>query len=119
GNVNMRAGPGTGYAVITTIPAGAPIEVIGCSSWCQVAFGGTEGFASANYVSGARVGTSYGAAAPYAYAAPPVYEGYYGDGYYGDRYYDDSYYGGYGPGLSFSFGFDGDRDHRDFRRGDG
>ena len=29
GNVNMRAGPGTANPVITTIPAGAPVQIIG------------------------------------------------------------------------------------------
>src|SRR3954471_8811608 len=38
GDVNMRSGPGTGYSVITTIPAGAPLEIYGCSSWCQVGY---------------------------------------------------------------------------------
>ena len=51
GSVNMRTGPGTSYAKITTIPAGAPVEVFGCSSWCQVAYGGAQGYASANYIS--------------------------------------------------------------------
>ena len=51
GNVNMRAGPGTSYAKITTIPAGAQVEVFDCDGWCQVAFGGAQGWVSANYIS--------------------------------------------------------------------
>lgn len=90
GDVNMRSGPGTGYSVITTIPAGAPLEIYGCSSWCQVGYAGTQGYVSGNYVSGAAV------AEPYAYAAP-VRPRYY-------DYYDDY---GYAPSISFGFGFGG------------
>ena len=50
GDVNMRTGPGTSYAKITTIPAGAPVEVFGCNGWCEVAYGGTRGWVSANYI---------------------------------------------------------------------
>jgi len=49
-DVNMRTGPGTGYPVITTIPGGAPVEVLGCQSWCSVIYRGTEGFVSGRYV---------------------------------------------------------------------
>lgn len=70
GNVNMRTGPGTQYGVITTIPAGAPIEVFGCQSWCQVAYAGQQG-----YVSGSYVSTAYAPAPPPApiVTAPPAY----------------------------------------------
>lgn len=53
GNVNMRAGPGTQYPVITTVYAGTPVEVIGCLSdwsWCDIAWGGARGWVSANYL---------------------------------------------------------------------
>ena len=43
GDVNMRSGPGTQYAVITTIPAGAPLEVFDCQNWCEVAYAGNAG----------------------------------------------------------------------------
>ena len=114
GNVNMRTGPGTGYPVITTIPAGAPIEVLGCPSWCQVAYAGTQGYVSGRYVSGA----GYVQQAPQAYYAPgptyapmPAPRAYYRSAYpwWDDGYYDDDWgwrhrYG-YGPGIGFSFGF--------------
>jgi len=106
GDVNMRTGPGTGYSVITTIPAGAPLEIYGCSSWCQVGYAGTQGYVSGNYVSSGQV------AQPYAYAAPVR-----------PRYYDyPDYYDYYAPAPSISFGFgfggfDGDhhRHHGDWR----
>ena len=53
GNVNLRAGPSTGYPVITTLYAGAPVEIIGCLSgwdWCDVGFNGTRGWVSGNYL---------------------------------------------------------------------
>ncbi|MFD1332161.1 SH3 domain-containing protein, partial [Methylopila musalis] len=51
-NLNVRSGPGTGYAVIGTIPAGRSVEVIGCDGpWCEVDLGARSGFASASYLS--------------------------------------------------------------------
>lgn len=111
GDVNLRAGPGTGYAVITTIPAGAPLEIYGCSSWCQVSYGGTQGYVSGNYVSAGR------AVDPYAYATP-VRPRYYN---YAPSYgYAPAYGYGYGPSVSFGFGFgdfDGDHHRRHYRHG--
>lgn len=52
GNVNMRTGPGTSYAKITTIPAGAPVTIYDCPSWCNVAWAGRRGWVSSNYVEG-------------------------------------------------------------------
>jgi uncharacterized protein YraI len=50
GDVNMRTGPGTNYAKIATITAGASVEVLGCPSWCQVQFAGRRGWVSSNYI---------------------------------------------------------------------
>ncbi|WP_159347544.1 SH3 domain-containing protein [Roseomonas harenae] len=53
GNVNLRAGPGTNYPQVTVVPAGAPVEIIGCLggySWCDVGFGQVRGWVSANYL---------------------------------------------------------------------
>lgn len=69
-DVNMRTGPGVRYAVITTIPAGAPVQVFECSSWCQVGFAGTHGFVSANYIAG---GFTEPAPRPY-YQSPVFYQ---------------------------------------------
>jgi len=50
-NVNLRQGPGTASRAITTIPAGAPIDVTGCEGqWCQVTFQGQSGFVIATSV---------------------------------------------------------------------
>jgi uncharacterized protein YraI len=85
GDLNLRSGPGTGYRVIDTMPAGSYVDVVGCTgSWCQVQFGGITGYASASYLGG---GDSY-AAAP-VYVEPPVYSA--------------PYYAG--PAVGFGFGF--------------
>lgn len=50
-DLNMRAGPGTGYGVVTVLPAGAVVDVIGCTgSWCRVSWRGISGYASASYL---------------------------------------------------------------------
>ena len=75
GNVNMRTGPGTQYTVITTLPAGAPIVVNACSSWCDVIWGGTRGWVSRSYVAyGAYSAPVYVQPAPVYVAPPVVYE---------------------------------------------
>ncbi|HEY1544431.1 MAG TPA: SH3 domain-containing protein [Xanthobacteraceae bacterium] len=83
-SVNLRAGPGVEYPVVTAMPQGAPIDVMGCEgTWCRVAFGRTVGFASREFLAlGGRIGPR-------------------GPGYatYGE---DDEY--GYAPGESYSEG---------------
>jgi uncharacterized protein YraI len=76
GDLNLRSGPGTGYAVIDTMPAGATVNVLGCSgAWCRVAWGGARGFASRSYLEG--TGPVYAAAPPpVVVAAPPPVVGF-------------------------------------------
>jgi uncharacterized protein YraI len=50
GGVNLRTGPGTNYARIATIPAGAPVDVLRCGRWCEVIYAGRRGWASASYI---------------------------------------------------------------------
>lgn len=53
GNVNMRAGPGTNYHRIATIPRGAPIVIhacIGGNRWCDVSYAGVRGWSSGRYL---------------------------------------------------------------------
>jgi uncharacterized protein YraI len=97
-DLNLRAGPGTDYEVVAAMPAGSTVDVMGCqASWCQVAFGGTSGFANRAFLSlgGATVGAAPGYGQGYAYrgAAP-------GYGYDEDTYV----YGGYSPGY---YGYSG------------
>ncbi|ODR98840.1 hypothetical protein AUC68_06500 [Methyloceanibacter methanicus] len=45
--LNLRDGPGTGYARIATMPAGDPVKVKGCrEGWCGVVWRGRKGYAS-------------------------------------------------------------------------
>jgi len=95
---NVRSGPGTGYRVVATLPAGSVVDVGSCTgSWCRVAFEGGEGYM-------ARSLLALGAAPP-AVAVGPTY--------YDD--YDDDYpfYGyAYGPSIGFIH-----RRHRHHRHG--
>jgi uncharacterized protein YraI len=60
GSVNLRTGPGTNYARIVTIPAGAPVNVLRCGRWCEVIYAGRRGWASASYIArGAVVRRGY------------------------------------------------------------
>lgn len=52
-NLNIRTGPGAGYASRGAIPNGAPITVHGCTSgygWCQVSYGSVYGWSSSRYI---------------------------------------------------------------------
>ena len=45
--LNLREGPGTSYARIATMPAGATVEVRGCrQGWCGLVWNGRKGYAS-------------------------------------------------------------------------
>jgi uncharacterized protein YraI len=86
-DLNVRAGPGTNFAVVGVLQEGESANVSTCSgSWCRVNFAGGSGWASANYLS---MGGSVG------YAAPPAVV--YDDPYY----YDDGYYAA--PGIAFGY----------------
>ena len=50
-NLNMRTGPGTGYAVITVIPKGTQVSVSGYSGdWAEVSYSGKSGYAHSSYL---------------------------------------------------------------------
>jgi uncharacterized protein YraI len=93
-DLNMRSGPGTEYGVVATIPAGATVDVGGCTgSWCELNYRGASGFANASYLSGGG--------APSAAVVAPGYD--YGPDYaYSDDYYDYGY--SYGPSIGFYAG---------------
>lgn len=53
GNVDLFAGPDPSYPLIDTLPAGAPLEIQGCTSgweWCDVIFQGERGWIAGNYI---------------------------------------------------------------------
>lgn len=69
-DLNMRAGPGTNYQVLATVPRGGGVTVFGCTpdrGWCDAAFVNVRGWVSGRYL-------AYGAYPAYpAYpVAPPV-----------------------------------------------
>jgi uncharacterized protein YraI len=95
-DLNLRSGPGTGYQIIGTMPAGAQVVVLGCGgAWCRVNWRGTEGFASSHYIAEGG-GYVYGPAYPPAIVVTPGFGGYYYGGrrYYGNRHYNGGYRGG-------------------------
>jgi Bacterial SH3 domain len=119
-DLNMRAGPGPGYAVVGVIPGGAPVEVMGCTgSWCQVNYGGRTAFASSSHLQGAGAVAAavespayeyhdgYGVGPNYTYGYGPDDPSGYGPDYYDGSYVSGPYYSG--PVVGFGFGgFHGD-----------
>lgn len=56
-NVNVRSGPGTGYAVVDSLRRGERVDVQYCrGSWCFVEKRGPDGWVSANYLDRGRGG---------------------------------------------------------------
>ncbi|HVV94492.1 MAG TPA: SH3 domain-containing protein [Hyphomicrobiales bacterium] len=100
-DLNLRSGPGTGYGVVATMPAGSRVDVQAClgNGWCQLGFAGTSGYASGNYLAGGRAGpapapvvvdTGPDYIAPeyyeYAYLYPPYWNNGYFYYWYGGRW---------------------------------
>lgn len=57
--VNVRSGPGIGYAVLDTLRAGEIVEVERCSgNWCFVQKSGPDGWVSRNYLAAQSSGNS-------------------------------------------------------------
>jgi uncharacterized protein YraI len=95
-NTNLRQGPGTGFPVITTVPAGSVVEVIRCGGeWCNVTAGGQPGYMIARNLGmgGPAPVRAVGAPPPPVVVVepPPVYYGY--GPYYGPRFYGRGFYG--------------------------
>ena len=104
GAVNLRSGPGVGYASYGALPAGTAVNVQYCQSgWCRTSSYRGTGWVSSSYLSGAAYPRAYPAPVyPRPYYHPyyrpyPVYPRYYGYPYY--RHYD------YYPRSSFGFFF--------------
>lgn len=77
-NLNMRAGPGTNYPVLATVPQGGGVTVFGCTanfSWCDAAFANVKGWVSGKYLSYGVQGSYYGRPIPSAgvYIGVPRY----------------------------------------------
>lgn len=120
GSVNLRAGPSTGYPIITAIPAGARIDVRSCSSWCSVGFAGYSGWVSASYVAAGayRPVPRYTGSIYYqgGYRPPPPRYGYHQRPWWdaqrhawydGRRWYFNGHWYDKPSGFSVGFGFSG------------
>jgi uncharacterized protein YraI len=107
GDLHLRAGPGSGYPVIDTMPAGAHVNIRNCTGgWCRLSWNGETGWASHNFLAGGRRTTT-------VYRSRRVYEPSYSEAYvvpgyaYGPAYdYDYGPYA-YAPSFSIGFGFGG------------
>ncbi|MFJ5489163.1 SH3 domain-containing protein, partial [Hansschlegelia beijingensis] len=93
--LNVRAGPGTSYPVIDTLPEGEAVNVLGCTgSWCEISMGAQgTGFASASYLDRAGGAPSRSTVIIDEYE-PEVITGLSIGGYWDSRpyYYDDGFY---------------------------
>jgi uncharacterized protein YraI len=52
-DLNLRAGPGPAFEILSVIPAEGMVDVTGCladANWCQVNYEGTEGWAFGEYL---------------------------------------------------------------------
>jgi uncharacterized protein YraI len=69
-DVNMRAGPGTQFQRLATLPAGTGVDIASCTgAWCRVVYRGITGFVSRNLLD------EDGIVAPprRVYVEPPLY----------------------------------------------
>ena len=89
-DLNLRSGPGTGYAVVAVLPGGSIVNAYDCGgNWCRVSSAEGTGYASTSYL-------DVGGGA-YAYEPGPVVVA---PGYA----YDWGPDWGWGPGIGFGFG---------------
>jgi uncharacterized protein YraI len=65
-DLNLRAGPGTSYAVIGAIPANGEVAVLSCTDdqWCMVDAGGVQGWAFGGNLDNGGAAVTLGSAAP-------------------------------------------------------
>jgi uncharacterized protein YraI len=74
-DLNMRAGPGPQYEVITAIDANGSVTILGCTegrNWCQVEWQGQQGWAFAEYLQHADQQVVIAEADPQVVAVPTV-----------------------------------------------
>lgn len=74
GNVNVRAGPGTGYDRIGMLLAGTPVDIRSCQdNWCNIRGDRLRGWVSANFLSRANYRPPVVVVPPPVFVRPPVY----------------------------------------------
>ena len=98
GNVNMRLGPSTSYAVIDTVPRGGRLTIFGCLqgyAWCDVVYAGRRGWVSSRYLtSGERHVYRGGPGLGIPFIGFDLYS-YHRDHYFDRPWYRDRYYNDY------------------------
>jgi uncharacterized protein YraI len=93
--VNMHAGPGGSYPVVTVLGPSLPVSVLGCTTsyqWCDVSAGGARGWVWAgniNYVSPDGATSALRDWAPARVEVVPFAV----DRYWGEHYRDRPWYG--------------------------
>jgi uncharacterized protein YraI len=103
GTTNCRAGPGTGYHVVTKVYGGTPVQILGSQGgWYSVSANGRQ-----CWMAGSRLAFGQGRA-PVVLAPQPYYAPQY-------AYQPYPYFYG-GPSFSFGFGTFGDFDRDRHRR---
>ena len=50
--VNMRSAPRPGMRVLTVVPAGASVALVGCEDWCEIIYKGQRGYVYRSFVEG-------------------------------------------------------------------
>ena len=89
-NVNLRAGPSTGYPAVNVVSAGNSVRVYGClsnRSWCDVSYGPQRGWMSSNYLAYVQNGRRYTGERVVGYIGAPSI------GFSVGSYWDDHYRG--------------------------
>lgn len=123
GDVNMRAGPGSRYPVVTTIPENREVFIHGCLSnwdWCDVSWRRNRGWVFSDYLEALYRNRRIGFDEYRTFVDIPfVSFGFtYWDRYYRDRpWFDD--WDHWGDRRDRRHRRDGDRDHDWNRDGDG
>lgn len=51
-HVNMRAAPENEAAVLTVLPTGTDVKLIGCDMWCEIDFDGRRGWVYKSFIAG-------------------------------------------------------------------
>jgi uncharacterized protein YraI len=71
--VNVHSGPGFRFAIVSTVPPGAPLDVMACRPrWCEVQFIGGGGFVEAPLLfAGAPPAAAYASANPFGFITAP------------------------------------------------
>lgn len=93
-DVNLRAGPGTGYPALDVIPAGEQVTIHGCLSdraWCDVTSSVDRGWMSSRYLQTLYSGRRFGVREIGPRVALPVISFQIGR-YWDDHYRDRSWY---------------------------